>query len=191
MRNITIVCGAIISGTSMIAKLCHANSAWMGELESSNTKGFDVYENKEFRYLCRNALEIEHSVPPNQAIQQFKLFYESLPEDKPIVLKYPKSLFLFEEFLKIFDFKAVYVLRNPFFRAKSLAEKNGDDAYRESLEEWHMTYQQILRFKGLNVYTLLWERFFVDPEMETKRLADFIGLPTRNTDSIDLSKRHF
>jgi hypothetical protein len=125
VKNITFICSAIISGTSMVAKVCMDNGAWFGTTEDSSSMIYDVYENARFLQLCRNTLGIDKDLQGENLFQLFQEFFDELPENETIVLKYPKSFYLLDNFKKMIgnDFKVVYVMRNPFTRATSIQKK--------------------------------------------------------------------
>ena len=196
MKDITFICSAIISGTSMVAKVCMDHGAWFGTTEDSSSMIYDVYENARFRQLCRNALGIDKDLRGQNLFQLFQEFFEGLPENEKIVLKYPKSFYLLDDFKKIIgsDFKVVYVMRNPFMRAISIQKKNGGNIIPNYLVDWNDTYTYMAQHtRGTDVYTVIYERFFLEPGIEAKKLLDFIGLKYDKIDvsGIDSSKRHF
>lgn len=157
---------------------------------------YDVYENTRFRQLCRNSLGIDKDFQGENLFQLFQEFFEGLPENETIVLKYPKSFYLLNDFRKMIgnDFKVAYVMRNPFTRATSIQKKNGVNIIPNYLVDWNDTYTYMGQYtRGSDVYTVIYERFFLEPEIEANKLLDFIGLKYDKIDisGIDSSKRHF
>lgn len=196
MSNITIICGAIFSGTSMIAKLCLDNGAWLGQTAHGDSTDYDIYENARFRQLCRNAIAIDNDLKGQNLASLFSLFFNRLPKNHKIILKYPKSFYLlrfFKDSLTL-DFKVVYVIRNPYTRAMSYQRKTNIPNFAVALQEWNEAYLYLTQQTiDLDVYPLLYERFFVEPLLETKKLFSFIGLQPDIIDisAIDTSKKHF
>ena len=198
MKDITFICGAIVSGTSMIMKLCLDHGAWGGLTVDASQMNYDVYENSRFRQLCRNAIGLQKDLEGEDLNQLFQAFFDSLPEGEKIVLKYPKSFYLLPGFMSMLgpNFKVVYVLRNPFQRAVSVMKKNGGNQANLAwaMQDWNEAYTFLSqKTKGIDLYPVLYERFFIEPELETKKLVDFIGLSYDKIDvsSIDTGKKHF
>jgi len=196
--NLTLILGASRSGTSMVAQLCHDNGAWMGDVwkgEFAGKFGYEHYENKDFRDLCRGFLGIEQDrigclTDYNQDLRKF---WDSLPDDVPVVLKYPKAFHLLHHFRSVHQIepKIVYVMRDPWKRADSQTKKD-NASHTQSLSEWEACYNTItVHTKGLPLHIAMFERFFIDPQGETKRMLDFIGVQPNpmNTRCIDIGKR--
>lgn len=81
--------------------------------------------------------------------------------------------------------QVVYVMRNPMMRAISIQKKDGGNTVANSLVDWNDPYTSLAtKTEGIAVYTVLYERFFLDPEREAKKLPNFIGL---EYDKIDVS----
>jgi len=201
--SLTLIIGASFSGTSMIAHVCHANGAWMGEIlteppeEYRESQHYDLYENITFRSLCRNALNIDTEIDKKSLDKLFKAFFVSLPTDSEcVVLKYPKAFYLLpalRDKLQV-EPKLVNVIRNPFRRAFSYVQRTQVFNVPYALMEWDQAYMQAAEATdGLDMYTILYERFLKEPEMEAKQLFDFIGLKPEKVDvsMVDTGKRHF
>lgn len=196
MKDITFICSAIVSGTSMIAKVCMDHGGWFGSTEDSSEMRYEVYENARFRQLCRNALKIDNDLNGQNLHSLFVEFFSSLPDDRKIVLKYPKAYMLLNEFKKVLgtNFKVVYVIRNPFMRAVSIQKKDGGNTVPLSLADWNDAYVFITEsLTDIDVYPILFERFFLEPKLEAKKLLEFVGLEYEQVDisGIDSKKKHF
>ncbi len=192
--SLTLILGASRSGTSMVANLCQANGAWMGEVTMSEHDRYDQYENKSFRQFCRNMLGIDSDLPKAGMFIKFREFFDSLPTDtESVVLKYPKAFMLLPFLRSRFGLtpKTIYVLRNPWKRGISQTQKD-NPTFTQSLAEWEGAYDTMtLHTKGLPFHVAMFERFFIDPEGETRRMIDFIGLKPKlvDTSCIDDTKR--
>jgi len=202
-NGLTLVVGATLSGSSMIAKLCAKNGAWIGDVEyeiPNDVQDYESYDHIRLAQLCRNAMGIEDR--PDMQIDrdviedEFISFFDGLPTDtQPVVLKYQKAV----HFLPYFrdklglKFKVVYACRNPFSRADSYWHKFGIKPFSIGIQEWELAYWNITdNAKGIPLYTVLYERFLTEPELEARQLFKFIGLSTKkvNLDAVDISKRH-
>jgi len=180
--SLTLILGASRSGTSMVAQLCHANGAWMGDVtlkEYDPQAGYDQYENRAFRTLCRNMLHIDNNLPQAGLYVRMRAFLDSLPTDtEPVVLKYPKAFLLLPFFRSQCDLdaKIVYVIRDPWRRGTSVIKKDAA-SFTQSLSEWEMAYNAMaVHTRGLSLHIAMFERFFYYPAGETVALLDFIGI---------------
>lgn len=201
--SLTVIIGASFSGTSMIAHVCHANGAWMGKIlteppeEYKDSQHYKLYENITFRSLCRNALNIDTEIKKSDIDKLFKAFFTALPSDNEcVVLKYPKAFYLLPAFRDKFGLKPklVNVMRNPWRRAFSYVQRSQVFNVPYALMEWDQAYMQASEgTEGMEVYTVLYERFLLEPEMEAGQMLDFIGLQPEKIDvsMVDKGKRHF
>ncbi len=196
--NVTIIAGAIYSGTSMVAKICKDNGIWLGDTLDSHgiKKDYKIYENARFLQLCKNALGMEKDLQGQDINQLFIEFFQQLPKDKPVVLKFPESFYLLDHMKSKLglNFKVIYVMRNPYQRALSYQKRTNALNYVTALHDWNEAYIRLSQHtKGIDVYTILYERFFTEPEIETKKMLDFIGVDyeTVNVSSIDKGLKRF
>jgi GT2 family glycosyltransferase/glycosyltransferase involved in cell wall biosynthesis len=90
--------------------------------------------------------------------------------------------------------KTVVVVRNPLEVAHSMRERNGT-SYSFGLRLWEIYNRRLLEgTNGKERLITRYDYFFQDPELELRRITDFIGLPDANTGSaaalIAARKRH-
>lgn len=202
MKNgLTFIMGANYSGTSMVARVCCDNGAWMGEYTTvyDETLPYPKYESAELAKLCRTGLGIEAHYDPEKLDELFREFFASLPIDsQSVVLKYPKAYKFIEYFRdKIsLNFQIVQVLRDPYDRAESCEERMPSPYMAQAvmclsrLQEWRDAYSKIATTSvGLPLYTVIFERFLAEPEIETRNLLKFIGLSTRKIDISGVERR--
>ncbi len=92
------------------------------------------------------------------------------------------------------DLRTVVVVRNPLEVAHSMRERNGT-SYSFGLRLWEIYNRRLI--EGTNGKSRLvthYDSFFQEPELELRRIADFVGLPEAETASaailIAARKRH-
>jgi hypothetical protein len=195
MTGLTFIMGANYSGTSMVARVCHDNGAWMGNYTTGydETLPYDKYESSELAMLCRTGLGFEWHYDPAKLEDLFREFFASLPvETEAVVLKYPKSYAFIPDFRDKYGlkFQIVQVLRDPVDRAAFCCKQIPGFAPQTAIDMWRDAYSSIATTAvGIPLYTVLYERFLVEPLIETRNLLKFIGLPTRKIDISGIERR--
>lgn len=195
---LTLIMGASYSGTSLVAKLCHNNGAWMGDClvempdQYKATQDYQLYENRRFRQLCRNALRIDSDLRGKNIEGMFQLFFKSIPDDQPAVVKYPKSFYLIEAFDHLgIDFQVIYVIRNPWQRSIRWLTREPSDNFCQGLAEWNDAYLAMSKMTRRRLHAVIFERLVSDPQSETQRLMEFVGLEGEpDISAVDKGKQH-
>lgn len=117
MKPIVIVCGANHSKTSMLMEILidlDNDSLWFGDVsEDKHEKTqYDKYENVEFADICKQRFNADYKKKDSKG---FKQFFKSVPKDKIVILKHPKSIFLMNEIKEAVgkrEVRIVYVFRD-------------------------------------------------------------------------------
>jgi hypothetical protein len=135
---IIFVLGMHRSGTSMVTGILHICGAWLGKKllmgAKDNPKGH--FENKHFLNINQKILRANGGrwdKPPNKVEfagckSAMKRFLLSLPNDKIVVLKDPRTALTFplwRQLIPLENMKIIYIQRNHEAVAKSLQARNG------------------------------------------------------------------
>jgi GT2 family glycosyltransferase/glycosyltransferase involved in cell wall biosynthesis len=198
----TAICiaGAHRSGTSMVTRLLHCCGLELGpqsELmppQADNPEGF--WEHLGFVALNDQLLSElggawDLPPPPNEdftsaRLDPLRLKARLLIEkfDPAIVWgwKDPRNSLILPFWQQLLPrLKTVVVVRNPLEVAHSMRERNGT-SYSFGLRLWEIYNRRLIEAAvGKDRLITHYDLFFQDPELELRRITDFIGLPDAKT----------
>ncbi|WP_419663761.1 uncharacterized protein Dvar_39810 [Desulfosarcina variabilis str. Montpellier] len=179
-RKIIIVCGVNHSGTSCVAKLLIDNGADPGEYDATileNTP-YVKYENIYFKNCCIEMAKIQSLVAPKNSIKKFVEYLkheDSKQSKKPLVLKYPKSVYCLPELSQIIGkdrMRCVFVMRNTLDLVSSNVKKTKVNA-NIIFHYYNSTYTALTQYTG-DVFITAFERIRVG--LDQKMLLEYCGL---------------
>src|SRR5215471_2086366 len=194
------IAGAHRSGTSMVTRLLHCCGLELGpksELmppQADNPDGF--WEHLGFVALndqLLNELGGAWDLPPG-ADEDFlttrldplrlkaRLLIEKFDSASVWGWKDPRNSLTLPFWWQLLPgLKTIVIVRNPLEVAHSMKERNGT-SYSFGLRLWEIYNRRVLEeTNGKERLITYYDNFFQDPELELRRLTDFIGLPNAKT----------
>jgi hypothetical protein len=164
-NNIVLIAGSNRTGTSLVAKILFENGFEIPNIDNDNNQ-YIVYESKIMRRIaeCRKL--------------GGKVIWENVKNliKGKMILKHPKSSFMIEEWEKNFpDAKFIYVLREPRMAIWKQVQTWGHfflPFWGKYWNEYNNGYRKMMGVK--NLYIISYERLLKFPELEKKKLLDFV-----------------
>jgi hypothetical protein len=175
--EVIVVCGMNHSGTSCIAEYLVNNGADPGNFDESfnEVTPYVKYENALFKSCCIKLAMIQGLQAPQDSVAQFKHFIESYQSTKPLMMKYPKSVFclnLLRALIGDDRMKTVFVMRNTVDAVESNMRKSKADA-QQMFGYYYSTYKALLEYEG-DVFITSFER--IRSRKDTSLLLQYCGL---------------
>lgn len=211
----TAICiaGAHRSGTSMVTRLLHCCGLELGpksELmppQADNPEGFwehlgFVAINDELLSQLGGAWDLPPKPNENLSSERLdplrlkaRLLIEKFNSASVWGWKDPRNSLTLPFWQHLLPgLKTVVVVRNPLEVAHSMRERNGT-SYSFGLRLWEIYNRRLIEGTNGNARLIThYDYFFQDPELELRRITDFIGLPGAKTGSaaalVAARKRH-
>lgn len=172
-----IVCGMNHSGTSCVAEFLIKNGADPGVFDDSvnEVTPYVKYENALFKNCCIKLAMINGLQAPDDSVDQFISFIDIYQGSKPLMMKYPKSVYCLNPLKDIIGanrMKVVFVMRNTIDAVESNMRKSKADA-QQMFGYYCSTYKALLAYDG-NVFITTFER--IRAGMDTSLLLGYCGL---------------
>lgn len=172
MRPIIFVCGAPHSYTSLTSKFLLDNGGFCDDLWD-NPK-FDMsysrFESKEIQKFARKRKNFKKS--------DLTAFFNSLPKEKVVILKYPLLIYFINELRKFTDreIKVVFVFRNPQDIILSTMDKSGGSfIYHFERISWLYQFYVDCKFP---TFPLISEKLLLKDIISAETLLNFCDLNT-------------
>jgi hypothetical protein len=191
---IIFVLGMHRSGTSMVTGILHICGAWLGENllmgAKDNPKGH--FENKDFVHINQKILRTNNGrwdKPPRKIrfdkyIPKMNQFLESLPSNRVVVLKDPRTALTFplwRQLIQLKNIKIIYIQRDHKAIARSLKARNNfsiEKGIRLSKYYNKQIENHLKTIPADRIFNCNFNDFFADYfDTAIESLCDFAELP--------------
>ena len=186
VQKIVIIAGTIRTGSSAIVSLLRKEGFivpgniiyyWHNPLNIPLI-GEITWPSRRANYKCYESLDFSDIIK-SRDFRALKEFKNSFKDKEKIVLKYCKASRCIDEILKIFpEAYYIYVLRNPLIYLKNAIRKHlklgwfGWLFAVKYIMDWLTGYSAMMEVK--NLYIISYERLLKFPELEKKKLLEFV-----------------
>lgn len=175
--TVIVVCGMNHSGTSCIAEYLIKNGADPGDFDDSfeEITPYVKYENALFKNCCIKLAMIKGLEAPEDSTAKFKDFIDNYKSNRPLLMKYPKSVFCLNLLRAVIGderMKVVFVMRNTIDAVESNMRKSKADA-QQMFGYYYSTYKALLAYEG-DVFITAFER--IRAGKDTSHLLHYCGL---------------
>jgi len=176
-QGVIVVCGMNHSGTSCVAEFLLKNGADPGAFEKSfdEVTPYVKYENILFKNCCIKLGLINGLQAPDDSVEQFKDFIENYKSEKPLMMKYPKSVYSLNLLRAIIGdnrMRVVFVMRNTIDTVESNMRKSNAGA-QQMFGYYYSTYKALMEYGG-DVFITSFER--IQNSKDTSLLLNYCGL---------------